>query len=60
MARQIERACVEQIVAEMNELAARYRENKHKIDWLRRVVEKVRSSAPITNSFDRRASGRSE
>jgi hypothetical protein len=26
----------------MNELAARYRENKPKIEWLRRVLELVR------------------
>ena len=26
----------------MNELARRYRENKRKIDWLRRVLELVR------------------
>ena len=42
MAREIERACVEKIVGEMNELAARYRENKRKIDWLRRVLELLR------------------
>ena len=42
MAREIERVCVETIVGEMNELAAHYRANKPKIDWLRRVLELVR------------------
>jgi hypothetical protein len=41
-ARAVALACAEKIVAEMNELAARYRENKRKIDWLRRVLELVR------------------
>ncbi len=59
-ARGIALACAEKIVGEMNELAASYRENKPKIDWLRRVLEKVGSSTPITNSFDRRASDQSE
>ncbi len=34
--------------AEMNESARRYRENKRKIDWLRRVLELVR--APVSHS----------
>ncbi|HEU4640416.1 MAG TPA: hypothetical protein VFS84_16295 [Candidatus Binatia bacterium] len=41
-ARGIETACAEKIVVEMNELAARYRKNKPKIDWLRSVLELVR------------------
>ena len=42
MAREIERGCAEKIVGEMNEFAARYRENKAKIDQLRRMLELVR------------------
>jgi hypothetical protein len=40
-ARIVERACMEKIVAEMNELAVHYRANKRKIDLLRRVLELV-------------------
>lgn len=49
--RGIQLACVERIVNRMNELASNFRENKIKIDRLRRVLELVRQ--PVRRHLQR-------